>query len=555
MKPIAVRLSVIMRLPRSEIAGSRERLFELPPSPGPIAPSSAGAFFSPKRWRVEALFASLQIAQLACRPNWIPSARLKQLPSCILLMGPLVFSAVCLGASASEGLLTAGAGRVDITPAANAIPRPYDSVLDHIYARAIVIDNGQTRAALLNADVGGISTATYERVAHALTKELRIPLDNIIISATHDHSAPFGAGGPTGRAPEKNAQKFEEGEVNGLTEAARIAIGRLQPAKIGYATTNLFLNVNRDAIDPTTRLWTSANNTEFPSDKTLAVVELSSMDNKPIAAYVNYAMHAVLLFLSPTISGDFPGATERYLEREYGGDFVAIWSSGAAGDQSPLFQRPNTVIFNAKVQAVMDKDNLALGPAIMRAMFAGSEAEKAAGIERKYVEESRELVRSTGQIMAEAVIQVMDPVYAFSNDHPHIRNFSSSVSIVGQTKTVTCAGRNRTDTTREGSPGTYTDGEPVNIKVGSLRIGTIAFGTVDGEIYSKIGQRAKEESVLRDTLIVTLANGMANSGYIPSDDAFGRYTFQILGSRLKPGCAENGIVHAIDDMILEETTH
>jgi neutral ceramidase len=495
-----------------------------------------------------------RLDKLARRHIWASTALFKRLPNCILLTGSLSFSAICLGSTAGVGPLTAGAGKADITPAADAIPRPYDSVLDHIYARAIVIDNGQTRAALLNADIGGISTAIYERVAHALTRELRIPLDNIVISATHDHSAPFGTSGLAGRALERNAQKFEEGEVNGLIEAARIAAGRLQPAKIGYATTDLHLNVNRDAIDPTTRLWTSANNAEFPSDKTLAVVELTSMNGKPIAVYVNYAMHAVLLFLSPTISGDFPGATERYLEREYGGDFVAMWSSGAAGDQSPLFQRPNTVIFNAKVQAVMDKDKLPLGPAIMRAMFAGSDAEKAAGIDQKYVEESRELVQSTGQMMAEAVIQVMDPVYAFSSDHPHIRNFSSSVSIIGQTKTVTCAGRNRTDTTREGSPGTYTDGEPVNIKVGSLRVGTIAFGTVDGEIYGKIGQRAKDESVLRNTLIVTLANGMANSGYIPTDDAFGRYTFQILGSRLKPGCAENGIVHAIDDMILEETS-
>jgi neutral ceramidase len=42
---------------------------------------------------------------------------------------------------------------------------------------------------------------------------------------------------------------------------------------------------------------------------------------------------------------------------------------------------------------------------------------------------------------------------------------------------------------------------------------------------------------------------MANSGYVPTDDAFTRYTFQVLGSSLKPGCAESGIVNGIDEII------
>jgi neutral ceramidase len=41
--------------------------------------------------------------------------------------------------------------------------------------------------------------------------------------------------------------------------------------------------------------------------------------------------------------------------------------------------------------------------------------------------------------------------------------------------------------------------------------------------------------------MVTLANGMANSGYIPDDALFGADTLQVLSSRLKPGCAETAI--------------
>jgi hypothetical protein len=48
---------------------------------------------------------------------------------------------------------------------------------------------------------------------------------------------------------------------------------------------------------------------------------------------------------------------------------------------------------------------------------------------------------------------------------------------------------------------------------------------------------------------VTLANGRANSGYIPDDASFGAFTFQVLGSRLKPGCAEQGIADGIAELV------
>ena len=54
--------------------------------------------------------------------------------------------------------------------------------------------------------------------------------------------------------------------------------------------------------------------------------------------------------------------------------------------------------------------------------------------------------------------------------------------------------------------------------------------------------RLKAEAPASKTLVVTLANGSAGSGYIYSDDAYSHLTFQVIGSRLKPGCAEGKIV-------------
>lgn len=89
----------------------------------------------------------------------------------------------------------------------------------------------------------------------------------------------------------------------------------------------------------------------------------------------------------------------------------------------------------------------------------------------------------------------------------------------------------------------------MNIRLGVLRIGDVALASVDAEIYSLIGREFKERSPLANTLVVTLANGMANSGYIPNDGAFGAYTFQVLSSHLKPGCAETSIVKGWLDLL------
>jgi hypothetical protein len=51
------------------------------------------------------------------------------------------------------------------------------------------------------------------------------------------------------------------------------------------------------------------------------------------------------------------------------------------------------------------------------------------------------------------------------------------------------------------------------------------------------------------TIVVTLANGFGNSGYIYSDAAYSHLTFQVIGSRLKPGCAEGKIVSTALDLM------
>jgi len=127
--------------------------------------------------------------------------------------------------------------------------------------------------------------------------------------------------------------------------------------------------------------------------------------------------------------------------------------------------------------------------------------------------------------------------------------FTSNAKIYGDQKIITCPWRKRTNTGRAGYAGTYEDADSVKIRLGLLLINDVAFTAVNGEVFNLIAQRLKKESPYARTLMATVTNGSANSGYIPNDAAFGYQTFEVLSSRLKPGFAESGIVNGILDMM------
>ncbi len=438
--------------------------------------------------------------------------------------------------SAESGQLRVGTAKVDITSPEDALPPGYESIHDRVYARAIVLDNGVTRAVLLGADLGMFTEDSYHELAERIVQEVGCPIENILMSGTHTHGSPSpGTQPPPGRQTnvlDSFDVPYAERIRERVFEAVRRANAKLEPARVGYGTGQFYLNVNRDAVHPDTRLWYQGPNLDGPSDKTVAVVQFESLSGEPIAVYVNYAMHANLMFMRNEISGGFPGATSRYIEEVYDEKVVAIWTAGAAGDQNPLYLRLAEPAFAAQKRAQFaasggDPDNV-----IALANYMG------ATLDPKTLDLGARLVNSIGQLLGEEVIRVMG----------NIQRTSSEVRIWGAQRTVRCPGRRRTNTGREGAPGTYVDADPVRIRLSLLTIGQIALVGVTGEVYTMIWQRLKREAPLAHVVMVTIANGKS-VGYIPDDAAYERHTFQVLGTRINKGCAEKAIVNTVLDMM------
>jgi len=437
-----------------------------------------------------------------------------------------------LGAAAERGRLRVGAARVDITPPINVQYPPsgrYEH--EHLYVRSIVLDNGVTRAALLNADLGNIPEDVWANASKQIAEELKCPVENIIMSAIHTHS-----GVPAGPPAPAPAMPPSATVVSAMLDAVRQAKTKLQPAQVAFGTGSSYLNANRDVVSDETHRWTQAPNLNAVSDKTVAVVTFTTPSGDPIAAYVNYAMHPINGYLVGITSADFPGAASRYVEQAFDDRMVMVFSQGASGDQNPLLMRTSTNAL-ASLSGVdvtgydLVRENVEAPLRDGKVPFGKLDPKVDARLER--------WIESEADVLGEEVIRVMT----------NSQNRSSDVSIWGAQKTISCPGRVRTNAGREGESGMYKDGDPVNIRLGMIGIGDIALTAVNAELYTMISQRTKQHSPMAHTVVITLANGRASSGYIPDDASFGHETFQVLGSRLKPGCAEQSIANGLDDLV------
>jgi neutral/alkaline ceramidase-like enzyme len=443
-----------------------------------------------------------------------------------LLAGILISGMFAVVSSAQEkGSLRVGAARVDITPAPDAaLPMSgyagrkhgFDGIHDHIYARAIVLDDGTRQAAIVAWEVIGVPDQVWEEVTRKIAAEAKIQPEYVMLAGVHDHSAPTvqGAYGASGANMAAYTAKLE----NDTLEAVRQAQARLQPARVGYGSSTAYVNINRRELTPD-RGWQLGYNPEGPSDKTVAVLKFESLSGKPIALFINYAVHGVVMGQENyQISGDLPGATSRFVERYYSGqgsgtprgdvgselrlrpddkatdqEVIAVWTSGAAGDQNPV------------------------------SLARGSDFT---------------MVDALGQILGEAAIRAVSRIRT-----------TDQARLWAKQQTITCPGRRLTAGPHPNNEYKFEDSDPVNIRLSLIMLNDIALAGVSGEVLTPIYWHLKKEEPFTHTIMVTHANGL--SGYIPNDSAFDQVSYEIRTSHLKPDCAENGIVNGFLGMMSE----
>jgi hypothetical protein len=232
--------------------------------------------------------------------------------------------------------LRAGAAKVAITPSKSLpmggyakyhhillwslFPRRNTGVHDDIHARALVLDDGQTTLAIVAVDL----MAYYHHDVLAVRERVRAKTGRddlkVLVAAIHIHSGP-DTYGVYGGVP----QTYREFTYDQCAEAVAQALAALQPARIGFAATELY---------------GVAGNIRLPDDAAaidpdVSVMHVAAEDGKAIATLSNFALHADYLYRDNTlISADFAAFYYQRVEEATGG--LAMYLNGAQGDVYPL---------------------------------------------------------------------------------------------------------------------------------------------------------------------------------------------------------------------------
>jgi hypothetical protein len=423
----------------------------------------------------------------------------------IQLFLPVFFAAQNVKADAVG--LRAGAAKVEITPAAEEFPymakgeHPFVGVHDAVYARALVLSDGSQTVAVVIVDVTTIPKP--QELSRAVAETLKIPQSNLLLAATHTHNVPLVSyhGG------EPDAQQAREMErlMQGTVQAAREAMAHLQPARVSFARGEAWVNINNGEEAG----LKNGNDPHGPSDKSLDVLDVQAIDGAPIALLLDYATHAEVMFRSVTrdggyeVSGDLPGAVAHILESQPSGFPVVLFASAAAGDQLPLFKSLQPA------DQIPAADEGVAGWALLNV-------------------QARRLANSTLNVIGKMPAG------------------DTQVKISAAAKMVECPGQHLRPNHETGKV-EVEEKPPVQIPLSVFRINNIILASVAGDVGSEIGMKFKAASPFSDSTLITMTSG--SIGYILADSSYVHPGHGVMGSPLKPGCAEKAIVDGLLDLI------
>ena len=186
--------------------------------------------------------------------------------------------------------------------------------------RALVLENDGTRVAFVSADFLGFPAVLGDRVRAQVSD---VPATNILIGATHTHSAPDCYGFPDEQGRTSVDLKYLDLVCARMAEAINEAAGKLQPAALRIATGEARGRIAYNYY------------AEQLYDPRCHVIQALDADGKPFATLVNYAIHPEVIgsnrgILSPDLVGplydrlaEAGGGTGLFLNSAQGGMVTA----------------------------------------------------------------------------------------------------------------------------------------------------------------------------------------------------------------------------------------
>lgn len=395
-------------------------------------------------------------------------------------------------------------------------------VHDDLFARAIVLEEGAVRLALVVCDLCEMDEPFVARVRRQIEAASGIPAHAVMLAATHTHAAP--ATFPLYSLPPDPA--WLDDLSGRVTDTVVAALQGLMPA-------TLSVGFGREAT-----VGRHRRRPDAPADPVLTVVRLDRQESAPMIL-VHYACHPTVLGPDNLlISRDYVGFTVDAVERA--ADGFTLFANGACGD----------------INVGHSADRSALGLPIPGRTFDRAEA--------------------LGLRLADEAIRVLGgmPPASRAGSHagrPLVAGWGALEVPLRQTPSRDEARANvraaaaylerleASDSTEEDLTGArlermyaelalnwveQRDGEATEtVEIQVFAAGDLALVALPGEFFAESGLRLRSRSPFPQTLVIGYANG--GIGYVPPAQAFAEGGYE---TRLAPW---SRVAPEAEEMILD----
>ncbi|MHC4110850.1 MAG: neutral/alkaline non-lysosomal ceramidase N-terminal domain-containing protein [Planctomycetota bacterium] len=278
-----------------------------------------------------------------------------------------------------QAALKGGCEKVNITPPLG-IPligskgKPSDDIIDELYAKAMVLNDGNTTIAIVSADL--LYTPLEEitnPVREIIQEKTGIPEKNVLVCATHTHSGPevFARSKlpSKGRMPASEIdQSYLQTLIRKVADSVLIAYNNMQEVKIGVAkgqipeivynrrpktgdgSVRMAFTLTPEVIatqkikygpEGSVRVTFDYKHEEAlldfgPIDAGVCVLKVEDVNGGIVGSLVNFGCHPVCIYpyLSTSISADYPAYTTQVVEQMEGG--ICLFALGLAGNTVPV---------------------------------------------------------------------------------------------------------------------------------------------------------------------------------------------------------------------------
>jgi len=464
----------------------------------------------------------------------------------LLCFAVVVIFASAIGARAQSGQPTtnafpsrrfsAGAATSVITPRLGVSinghfnDRVAKHIHDELHARCLVLNDGQTRLAIVVCDSCMIPRTVMDAAKLLIQQRTGILAESVLISATHTHSGPTCTG-VFQSEPDAEYQRFL---VERIADGVQRAVNQVAPAKIAWGVgkepsqvfnrrwrmkpgaipanpfggTNDLVRMNPPVESP--ELVEPAG----PTDPDVSVLAIQSLEGKPVALLANYSLHYVGGVPGTDISADYFGEFCERISQLLGADaqeppFVAMLANGTSGDI-------NNINFRQKQPAKKPYEQINI--------VADAVAREA---QRVYQEMKFLDWVPLGVAQKEIQLGVRLPDEAEMKRAEEILTKAKGRELRGSEEIYARETLLMKDYPRE-----------VPLIIQAMRIGDLGIAAIPCEVFAEIGLEIKARSPFKPTFTFELANGY--NGYLPTPEhhKLGGYeTWRARSSYLEVGAA------------------